>query len=265
MLSSSHTDIESTPTTSKRRCRYINGRYEKSMDGKDSFDTYERLMNRNPRTTQLRLPFEAKIVAALVLFATTISISRTNNILMHFEGLRSLQVDQATSRSVHQSVRARIKFAVISFPRVVLLNKSSSWINTVNYNASFKVLAKSQYTLMPKEDRFEVDDDYMSDPTRQYDHTDSADLPSLERPKWPMHDFDPHCHPAAPWQSTFYPTCNEIHSGADLRQVLVNGDFSLLSHKGYWRHAWLHREATIASLKRSRTLPSSQTVWKTLK
>jgi hypothetical protein len=109
--------------------------------------------------------------------------------------------------------------------------------------------------------------DLISDPTRLYDQYDSTDLPTLERPKWPRHEFDPHCLPAASWQTTFHPTCNEIHSGADMKQVLVDGKLSLLSQKGYWRHAWLHHDENVRlynSLEKEPNFPN-KTVWKTLK
>jgi hypothetical protein len=106
------------------------------------------------------------------------------------------------------------------------------------------------------------DDDEIEDVTRYYPDGDSGDYPEMERRMWPQHEFDPHCKPSAKWQSTFHPVCNEIHAVADLRQGLVDEDLSLLSSKGFWRHAWRHQ---LGGVNASTTDPSATTVWKTFK
>jgi hypothetical protein len=268
MHSTSHTSNESTSTPSKRRSRRVTVRHGIGMKGNSlCCGTGARSLIGNARNVSFRLSFEAKIVITLLLFATTVSISRTYSLLSNFDtsdGTRSLQIDQATSRSASRNVRVRIEFTMNSCPRVISWNETSDWIVPLTHRSTFGVPAKNLYDTIDTHEVY-IDDDYITDPTRQYDQTDSADLPTLERPKWPKHDFDPHCQPAASWQSTFYPTCNEIHSGADLRQALIDGHFSLLSRKGYWRHAWLYQKEAIVNATMKITLASSQTVWKTLK
>ena len=214
--------------------------------------------------TSFRLPFEAKIVSSLVLFATTVSIYRTSTLLRHFDanyGVRSLQAD------LNPTTKLRIRAQSIAYntPRVVLWDEDANWIFPLKAASSFELSKTKMFDVIDDDYDNKNDDALSIDPTRLYDQNDSADLPTLERQKWPNHEFDPHCLPAASWQSTFHPTCNEIHSSADIKQVLVDGEFSLLSRKGYWRHAWLYDKENVRNDNLQNTSAFSQTVWKTLK
>lgn len=97
------------------------------------------------------------------------------------------------------------------------------------------------------------------DLTRYYQVADSKDHPTMERRKWPNHEFDPHCIPSAQWQSEFHPVCNDIHATVDLRQTILSGELTLLSNKGFWRHAWRHNQTDATGNQ------SAVTVWKTFK
>ena len=92
------------------------------------------------------------------------------------------------------------------------------------------------------------------DATRLYDQVDSSDFPKMERRLWPHHEFDSDCEPMATWQSDVHPVCNEIHAAADIRQTLIDDNWTILSNKGFWRHVWRHRADR-----------STSTVWKTFK
>ncbi len=201
-----------------------------------------------------RLPFEAKIVTSLVFFATTVSIFRTSTLLKDIDanyGWRSLQV------SAPSKLRVRFQNVHSGSRRVVFWDDNADMFLPQRVSSTFKLSNRIAFDNVDIEYNDDNDVGIRMDPTRQYDKNDSADLPTLERPQFPNHEFDPHCLPAASWQTTFHPTCNEVHSRADIKQVLVDGEFSLLSRKGYWRHAWLHHVEYVSL--------SSKTVWKTLK
>ena len=207
------------------------------------------------------LPFEATTVMLFALLAAIITILKSNVIVLDYEhGLRAL-------RSESKIFRSRKDRSRNMFPYVVQWNISID----IDYNTTkgFPSL-RSRYVHYPtKNVKFTVsidddDDDAFHDPTMIYDQSDSSDLPTMERKKWPDHDFDPNCKPSASWQSTFYPTCNEIHSNADMRQVMIDEEFTLLSSKGYWRHAWLH-DVKGRSDQYMSNIPFKNTVWKTLK
>lgn len=93
----------------------------------------------------------------------------------------------------------------------------------------------------------------ISDITRFYANGDSADF-NMERRLWPKHEFDPHCVPMDDWQNTFHPVCNDMHASG-IVDNLMDQSLSLLSAKGYWRHAWRH----------DNNATNTTTVWKTFK
>jgi hypothetical protein len=98
---------------------------------------------------------------------------------------------------------------------------------------------------------------FYSDP-----NVSSADLPSMERRLYPQHEFDPHCEPMDPsWQSTFHPQCNDVHAHDMWDGLVEENSLSLLSAKGYWRHAWKKRELFADGQRAGRDV----TVWKTFK
>lgn len=86
----------------------------------------------------------------------------------------------------------------------------------------------------------------------------------MERRRWPQHEFDQNCVPSAEWQSNFYPVCNEIHATTNLREALISGDLSLLSNKGFWRHAWRY-DQVVETNATNATASAETTVWKTFK
>jgi hypothetical protein len=95
----------------------------------------------------------------------------------------------------------------------------------------------------------------------------SSDLPSMERRIYPKHEYDPHCEPIDPsWQSTFYPVCNELHAHS-MVDNLLDESMSLLSSKGFWRHAWKQKQDFVGSRNDANAAGTKRvvTVWKTFK
>lgn len=89
----------------------------------------------------------------------------------------------------------------------------------------------------------------------------SNDFPTKERRIFPQHEYDPHCEPIDPsWQSTSFPTCNNVHEDS-ITEALVDETQNLLSSKGFWRHAW--KKLDITSQVKIQNFP--MTVWKTMK
>jgi len=107
------------------------------------------------------------------------------------------------------------------------------------------------------------------DQTRWYAHGDSSDFRGMERRQWPEHPFQKKCVPMHKWQSTQFPSCNKIHEEMDWTHNLIHEQLSLLSSKGFWRHAWKYdedgRNNTNSSAATNRTTTNSITVWKTFK
>ena len=258
MNSFSLDDVAPSSSYSKLRRRCTVARNASTMTKQliDSCDPCASTANTKSQQSTFRLPFEAKIVSTLVFFAATVSICRTTSLLRHFDAIYAVRSLNAV-QNPQTKLRVRFQSADINNPRVVFWDENAEFILQLSKFKSFD--------LTDEEYNDDNENDLAIDPTRQYDHNDSADLPTLERPKWPNHEFDPHCQPAASWQTTFHPTCNEIHSSADIKQVLVDGEFSLLSRKGYWRHAWLHHKEYVRNDKSQSTMQASKTVWKTLK
>jgi hypothetical protein len=219
------------------------------------------------------LPLKTKAIVSLVLFAAALSISRVHQAVRQYNaqvsnvtggmytgrGLRSrVYYWRLASEALHQhSYRRRVVF-FDGIPWTVT-EKSDRLGEKAPYEKRFRP-AGYPLVLRPLSDSTTAED--ALDVTRYYSIGDSKDFPGMERRQWPRHEFDPHCEPSAKWQSTFHPVCNEIHAGADLRQTLVDKDLSLLSSKGFWRHAWRHQ---VGGLNATTTVPSSTTVWKTFK
>ena len=248
----------STYSNVRRRCNVARNASIMTKEISGTCSTCATTIVTKSQQKPFRLPFEAKIITSLVFFVIIISIYRTSNLLQHFDAnyvARSLQADQ---RSLTK-VRVRLQHTGSTNPRVVFWEKNANWLMPPQRSSNLQRSMAKNVDSVFKEYSDDADDDLSIDPTQQYDQNDSADLPTMERANWPNHEFDPHCLPAASWQTTFHPTCNEVHSGADWKQLLVDGEFTLLSRKGYWRHAWLHHKESLLSI------PSSKSVWKTLK
>lgn len=97
------------------------------------------------------------------------------------------------------------------------------------------------------------------DETRLYSVMDSADAVHMEKRIWPEHEFDSKCKPMADWQSSMFPVCNDVHAQGLLVDNIVDDRFSLLSSKGFWRHAWKYNSTDVG-----RTT-NTTTVWRTFK
>lgn len=196
------------------------------------------------RRSPFLLPFGTKLMSFLIFFAAIVSLSRTHTMLRLYafhEGIRSLTIEQTRLRNAMHSKNS-------TYRRMTYLVQVKGWNSSI-YNRKF--LQSSSFSSM---------DDVVNAFAYSTKDMDSSDSPNIERPYWPQHEFDPHCQPATPWQSTFYPNCNDIHSGVDIRQAFVDAEFSLLSRKGYWRLTWLHEKDS-----RRTTAPALKTVWKTHK
>jgi hypothetical protein len=257
LLSSTALKYSATSRTLRNRCT-ADCRNAPTMKEEIRFSSCEKAIAVQTRRVPFRLPLEAKAVTILVLFAAAVSISRTCTLLRNFDTssanrLRSLHMGQ---RRVSLKLQFQAQPIYLAQSRVVYWNERSTLSLLSKKRNSTKITEK--YSDEPY-------DHYLIDPTRRYDQSDSEDLPTLEQPQWPNHEFDPHCQPAASWQRTFHPTCNEIHAGVDIQQVLIDREFSLLSSKGYWRHAWLYQTEAKRSNIMKFTFPASKTVWKTLK
>jgi hypothetical protein len=88
------------------------------------------------------------------------------------------------------------------------------------------------------------DNDYTDDTTRLYGTGDSSDLSTMERRIWPRHELDSHCVPMHQWQTTMFPTCNDMHA-LGVADTLVEANLSLLSNRGFWRHAWRYHKENV--------------------
>jgi serine/threonine protein kinase len=142
--------------------------------------------------------------------------------------------------------------------RVVFIDGVTKWARNETAKSSGRIVIDYPMQLRPpplNETNATVD------LTRYYQVADSKDHPTMERRKWPNHEFDPHCIPSAKWQSEFHPVCNDIHATVDIRQTLLSGELTLLSNKGFWRHAWRHNQTDNATGNNQ----SAVTVWKTFK
>lgn len=226
------------------------------------------------------LPLLAKAIMTLALFAAAVSISRVEKAVRSYNAqVSSRKHSKSRERALRsKSVHGRPSFQVTIQnhayrPRVVFFD-SALLIpvagNGDSYNSTAMVNNGLQPAIvfsivMPRAtlvvSTAAMDDEKM-DETRYYHIGDSRDFPKMERRHWPVHDFDPHCVPSAKWQSTFYPVCNDIHAETDVRQALIDADLSLLSSKGFWRHAWRHQVGRENGTKTNQT---STTVWKTFK
>lgn len=138
------------------------------------------VVTKSPQTP-FRLPFEAKIVSSLVFFATSVSIYRTSILLRHFDanyGVRSLQADQ----SPPAKLRIRVQNRDSNYARVVLWNENADRIFPLKAASTFKLSKAKLFHAIDDEYDDKNDNDVGIDPTRLYDQSDSADLPTLERP-----------------------------------------------------------------------------------
>lgn len=83
--------------------------------------------------------------------------------------------------------------------------------------------------------------DHEHDRTRAYGVMDSADLPFMERRRWPNHEQDPECLPMDDWQSMYPINCNTIHE-TSMRKGLLDETLSLFGKPGFWRIPWKMRD-----------------------
>lgn len=236
----------------------------------------------NDRHPRSGVPANAKAILCLVLIMAALSTGRLNPTMRdYFERQLNTAGRQRHSTAAGRTLRSRFFGAYRNDkhqPRLVFY-EGKPWTQGDDkdglFSSNFNRTPPSMYpiqlrrrrstgaanTTTDEEDEIVDDDD--DDVTRYYPVGDSRDdFPEMERRLWPQHEFDPHCKPSAKWQSTFYPVCNEIHAVADLRQGLVDDDLSLLSSKGFWRHAWRHQ---LGGVNASSTDPLATTVWKTFK
>lgn len=192
----------------------------------------------NEQRALFRLPWEAKAVVTFALFAAALSISRMNPVVQSYNLYFSYSLVGEPSRALRFRWRPIFQASdhpnSLHHPRVVFLSEAA-------WNGSHPIFD-------PDEARIGGVNDDMD--------------PVTELRKWPRHEFDPHCQPSAAWQNANFPVCNDIHAGADLRQALIDEEFSILSGNGFWRHAWRHR---IGGVNAAATDASLGTVWKTFK
>jgi hypothetical protein len=81
-----------------------------------------------------------------------------------------------------------------------------------------------------------------TDPTQLYGVLDSGDerVKMMER-RPPLVQGE--CVPMQEWQTTFHPSCNQLHESIDLARVGATpqhsgSELDLFGTKGYWRNAW---------------------------
>jgi hypothetical protein len=214
-----------------------------------------------------------------ILGATILSITRLHSTIMGYVGIvqrgrESPQDGSSTtlwSRITAKRITGQTRKQISSdHPRVVFVD-GNAWTLDKHAKKPSRII---QYPIQlrhrdipAKGENNAVSSDVKSkleglDRTRFYPVGDSQDdFPDMERRQWPNHEFDPqHCHPAAAWQSNFYPVCNDIHAVADLGQSLIDEDLVLLSNRGFWRQAWKHHPNSSNA-----QFAESATVWKTFK
>jgi hypothetical protein len=164
------------------------------------------------------------------------------------------------------------KLPLLSSSRVVHLHDSGDFASSIhslpiNFSATNLTIRTGVFKSLPHVSLpFELDDEYygQSDVTRGYGQLNSQDPSSgsMKKRTWPHHEVDPHCHPMQEsWQSAQYPSCNDIHA-QPWQPVLHDMDslqWSLLSTKGYWRHAWK------LNMSLGKEEEPEITVWKTFK
>jgi hypothetical protein len=82
----------------------------------------------------------------------------------------------------------------------------------------------------------------ITDPTQLYPVLDSRDerAKTMER-RPPLEDGE--CIPMSEWQTTYHPSCNQLHESLDVSAAGVpkeqsGAEFWLFGTKGYWRNAW---------------------------
>jgi len=209
-------------------------------------------------TIRLFLRLEIKAMLLFAMAAAIATIGRIDQALSLYS--HSIQENQQGGIPGYRALRSLVITGTRFYagdqikkhhhPRIVFF-KNSPWTKFEVYNASAK---RQDQNVSPQLRRHGNNEEV--DTTRFYDQGDSVDFPEMEVRKWPQHEFDSDCEPMANWQSDFHPVCNEIHAVADIRQSLVDEELSLLSDKGFWRHAWRHEE---------RIGDSATTVWKTFK
>jgi hypothetical protein len=82
----------------------------------------------------------------------------------------------------------------------------------------------------------------ITDPTQLYPVLDSRDerAKTMER-RPPLEDGE--CVPMQEWQTTYHPSCNQLHEALDVARLGAareksGSEFFLFGTKGYWRNAW---------------------------
>jgi serine/threonine protein kinase len=212
-------------------------------------------------------------IALIVAAAALMSMYRLNPMAIHYvNGPQTILAKKRTLRLFRQSTNA---LTSSEFNRVVYLYPNEAneerTTNSGNRSAHPDPIPLPTYPLklrlrfVETKNSSDIREEFM-DETRYYDRVDSKDTPGMERRRWPLHDFDPHCAPSAQWQTTFYPVCNEIHASLDFRQAIVDEQFALLSSKGFWRHAWRYDvDDKRSNTSRWTNATSPTTVWKTFK
>jgi hypothetical protein len=192
------------------------------------------------------VPTTSKFVFAVILAAACLSIVRLQP-LFNGLGINDFTTERAL---IVQSLLN--EYYQVPSRRVVFIDGVPKWARNETTSRGHSVIA------YPMQLRPLNDNSTDSDLTRYYPVGTSNDYPAMERRRWPNHEFDPHCIPSAKWQSEFHPVCNDIHATVNIREALLSGELSLLSNKGFWRHAWRYNQTEAGN-------HSSVTVWKTFK
>jgi hypothetical protein len=217
------------------------------------------------------IPTTSKFVFGVILIAACVSIGRLQPI---FDGLGGSKNDFTTIRTLRESSSSVQKE---NHRRVVFLDCTAERAATAAVQVrprpprSIAIDYPLPVRLVPNATMDHTTSRAaMDDWTRFYPEGDSNDFPTMERRLWPKHEFDPHCIPMAKWQSEFYPVCNDIHANANLREAILSGQLSLLSNKGFWRHAWRFTsqptKTLVDNVTASAPPPTPEvTVWKTFK
>lgn len=198
-----------------------------------------------------------KTVVTMLIIVGTLSLFRDRFVIeLYIERhLRNSRTSHTTKSSHLQVIFQETgnNYHSHPHPRIVFLD-GNAWVPTIrdpriNNNLQMYPVQIRRIDITSK-----TKEEEDLDPTRLYPVGNSEDFPTMERRLWPEHEFDRHCQPSAQWQSTFHPVCNDIHTVVNLHQGLIQQDVTLLSGKGFWRHAWKHEEAS-----------HNTTVWKTFK
>jgi len=180
------------------------------------------------------------VIAGFVTFSTFYTLAPRTLIIPNTQKSASyiIQPPQSQDRNAQQRKFAQNKN---DHPKIVFLHDIHSHLapsltpthHNIRANSNDKASNDENFQAIVGR-KIEVYPAEFSDNTQFYGELDSAD-PKLSFMELREPQVQGECVPVAEWQTTFHPSCNNLHE-YDLRDV--NEKATLFGKKGYWRHAW---------------------------